>query len=159
MAVNEWLNPFNSYWHKSSAIASKLCTNIVHRHANRTEPDLQGYCGLVLAILDGGYTCHGKFMHACFVFLSPPGDYVLHRVRACVRPSVRACVRSACYQLISGTVSPIAVELCTHTPWIAILNLCPTCLTKPSSSATKLVHSISTVMCSTWDRLVFHITS
>ena len=46
----------------------------------------------------------------------------LHPIRPFVCQSVCLSVR---YQLISGTIRPIHTKLCTHTPWMSTMNLCP----------------------------------
>ena len=61
-------------------------------------------------------------------------DYVF---TSSVCPFVRVSVRVFIYyQLISSVVGPIAAELCTHTFWMPIQNLCPTFFTWPCCSAT-----------------------
>ena len=62
--------------------------------------------------------------------LPPVHPPVCLSVRLFVSPSV-------CYQVISGTVGPVAAKLCTHTPWMPIQNFFPTLFTLPYYSATR----------------------
>ena len=61
--------------------------------------------------------------------LSPPGRRPGWETMFCtpsVCPSVCVSVcPSGRYQLISATVNPVDAKLCTNTPWIPTMNLCP----------------------------------